>query len=171
MLACLKWLGKFQILAYIPLTQRVAYADLADLTGVPTAQIQRIVRTTATAGFLCEPQPDHVAHTTLSVQFIKRPSFLDALMFIAETVVPTGLCMVEATQQQAHFQQTDVSPYQIAMNSRSSLAAACEEDTKLQRKVSAFQRLTTTNKANAVTHLLSFIDWEGLGQVTVVEVG
>ncbi|KND91132.1 hypothetical protein TOPH_04439 [Tolypocladium ophioglossoides CBS 100239] len=169
LLACLQWLGEFQILAYIPLTQRVAYDDLAHLTDVPPAQIRRIVRTTATAGFLCEPQPDHVAHTPLSVQFVKRPSFLDALMFTAETVVPTALRMAEATRQQVRYQRTDVNPYQIATNSSSSLAVACEKDAKLQRKASAFQRLTATSRANAVTRLLSSMGWDGLGQ-TVVEV-
>jgi hypothetical protein len=123
-------------------------------------------------GFLCEPQPDLVAHTPLSVQFVKRPSFLDALMFVAETVVPTALRMAEATRRKVHDQQTDASPYQIATNSSSSLAAACEKDTKLQRRASAFQRLGATSKANAVTNLVSsMMDWEGLGQATVVEVG
>lgn len=157
-------------MAYVPLTQRVAYADLADLTGVPAATIRRIVRTTATAGFMSEPQPDHVAHTPLSAKFVKRPSCLDALMFVAETVVPTALHMAEATRRDAHRQQPNASPYQIAMNSSSSLAAACENDAQLQRRASAFQRLAATSKANAVTRLLSSIDWEGLGPATVVEV-
>jgi hypothetical protein len=175
LLACLQWLGEFQIMAYVPLTQRVAYADLADLTGVPAATIRRIVRTAATAGFMSEPQPDHVAHTPLSEKFVKRPSCLDALMFVAETVVPTALHMAEATRRDAHRQQPNVShasPYQIAMNSSSSLAAACENDAQLQRRASAFQRLAATSKANAVTRLLSSIDWEGLGPATatVVEV-
>ncbi|KAG9239835.1 hypothetical protein BJ878DRAFT_530573 [Calycina marina] len=169
-LACLKWLCEFQIVALIPLTQEVAYTDLSDLTGVSATQIQRIVRITATVGFLCEPQAHYVAHTTLSREFIRRPSFLDALMFISDTMVPTAMCMAEATRQEAHPQHIDVSPYQIAMKSSSSLAAACESDAKLQRRVSAFQRLAARSRANAVTHLLSCIDWETLGQGTVVEV-
>jgi hypothetical protein len=171
LLACLQWLAEFQILAYVPLTQRVAYAGVAELTGVPAAQIRRIVRTTATAGFLCEPQPEYIAHTPLSAQFVKRPSFLDALMFIAETVVPTGLCMAEASRRGGHSQHPYASPYQIAMNSSSSLAAACEKDAKLQRRVNAFQRLAANSKANALTHILRSLDWEGLGRATVVEVG
>lgn len=170
LLACLQWLGEFQILAYVPLSERVAYADLADLTGVSAAQIRRIVRTTATAGFLCEPQPDHVAHTPLSIQFVKRPSCLDAIMFMAETVAPSALHMAEAARRAARYQQTGASAFQIATNSSVSLAAACEKDAKLQRRAGAFQRLVAASKAAAVAQLLSTMDWEGLGQATVVEV-
>ncbi|KAB8228297.1 trypacidin cluster transcriptional coactivator tpcD [Aspergillus alliaceus] len=68
-LACLRWLREFQILACIPLIRSVPIKDIADLTGVPQTTLARIIRLTATAGFLHELQPSHVARTPLSASF------------------------------------------------------------------------------------------------------
>ncbi|KAI3545129.1 O-methyltransferase [Colletotrichum abscissum] len=162
-----QWLNEFQILAYVPLRTRVAYDDLADLTGVLPQQIRRIVRTTATAGILCEPHPESVAHTPLSTLLVKKPSFLDAVNFTAETVVPASLRMAEATRLQMRHHKKDASPYQIATNCSLSLAAACEKNAKLHRRAVAFQRLITSGGTSAVLHILSSIDLEGLGKAIV----
>uniref|UniRef100_A0A8H7K9W8 O-methyltransferase domain-containing protein n=1 Tax=Bionectria ochroleuca TaxID=29856 RepID=A0A8H7K9W8_BIOOC len=161
---------EFQILAYIPSDQRAGYADLTDLTGVPEIQIRRIVRTTATIGLLCEPQPNYVAHTPLSIQFLKRPSLFDALMFATDTIIPTSQSMAEATRQEVEHSEIIKSPFQIATHFSSALPVACKADTRLLRRSCAFQRLDSLSKAKALTKLLSPIDWEGLGQATVVEI-
>ncbi|WQF88455.1 Putative O-methyltransferase COMT-type, winged helix-like DNA-binding domain superfamily [Colletotrichum destructivum] len=169
LLACLQWLGKFQILAYVPLTDTLAYNDLADLAGVPPSQIRRIVRMAATVGILCEPQPGHVAHTPLSAQIYKKPSYLDAVRFTAETVVPTSLRMADATRRKMQHHQEDANPFRIATDSSLSLASACERDHKLHRRAITFRRLTSVNRTSAVLEMLSSVNLEELGQ-TVVDV-
>ena len=52
MLACLHWLGQFQILAFIATLGSIAIKDIADLADVPENKLGRIVRMTAAAGFL-----------------------------------------------------------------------------------------------------------------------
>lgn len=91
LLACLKWLGEFQVLACIPLHDKIPAHELADLVGVPERQLSRVVRMTATAGFLCEPQPGYISHSPLSAPFITDLSYLDATMFLAGTVAPAAL--------------------------------------------------------------------------------
>ena len=99
LLACLKWLGEFQVLACIPLSGSIPFKEVADLAGVPETQLCRIVRMTATAGFLYKPWPGHVAHTALSATFVTNLAFLDATMFLAETAAPTAMHMAMATQR------------------------------------------------------------------------
>ena len=80
-------MGEFQILACIPLTGSVPIKDIAELSGIPIAQLTRIVRfAAATAAFLDEPEDGQVAHTELSARFVSDPSYLDAAMFLAETM-------------------------------------------------------------------------------------
>lgn len=57
LLACLQWLGDFQVLACIPLKGSVPAKDVADIVNVPELQLCRIVRMTATAGFSTNLNP------------------------------------------------------------------------------------------------------------------
>ncbi|TIC92485.1 Monodictyphenone cluster transcriptional coactivator mdpA [Colletotrichum higginsianum] len=159
----------FHVLAYVPLTETVAYNDLADLAGVPPAQIRRIVRMAATDGILCSPQPDRVAHTPLSAQMYKKPSYLDAIRFTAETVVPTSLRMADATRRRMRYHQEDANPFRVTTDSSLSLASACERDHKLRRSAITFRRLTSVNRTSAVLEILSSVGLEELEQ-TVVDV-
>ncbi|GJC98600.1 hypothetical protein ColKHC_07426 [Colletotrichum higginsianum] len=167
LLACLRWLGQFHVLAYVPLTETVAYNDLADLAGVPPAQIRRIVRMAATDGILCSPQPDRVAHTPLSAQMYKKPSYLDAIRFTAETVVPTSLRMADATRRRMRYHQEDANPFRVTTDSSLSLASACERDHKLRRSAITFRRLTSVNRTSAVLEILSSVGLEELEQTVV----
>ncbi|KAL9066490.1 MAG: hypothetical protein Q9161_007553 [Pseudevernia consocians] len=103
-LACLKWLGEFQVLACIPLGGSIPAKEVADLAGVPETQLCRVVRMTAIAGFLHEPRPGHIAHTALSAPFVTNLSFLDTTMFLAEIAAPTALHMATATQRHGHLE-------------------------------------------------------------------
>ncbi|KAF2691146.1 hypothetical protein K458DRAFT_382721 [Lentithecium fluviatile CBS 122367] len=105
LLACLQWLGEFQVLAYLPLGADggLPIKDVAELADVPETHLCRVVRLMAMTGFLREPQPGFVAHTTLSASFVRRPAQLDAAMFLAETVAPSALHMAAATRRQEEF--------------------------------------------------------------------
>jgi hypothetical protein len=71
--------------------------EIAELAGVSGNQLSRIVRMTATAGFLHKPQPGRIAHTPLLAPFVNNLSYLDAAMFLAKTAAPTALYMTAAT--------------------------------------------------------------------------
>lgn len=170
LLACLHWLGEFQVLACIPLSGSVPFKDVADLAGVPSTQLSRVVRMTATAGFLHEPQPGHVAHSALSAPFVTKPSFLDAAMFLSEIAAPTALQMAFATQRFGHSQRPDESAYNVAFGTEVAFASVCEQRTKLQRQWPAFLRHGTGDVDACVTDILTRLDWRSLGNASVVEV-
>ncbi|KAK6837014.1 hypothetical protein PG987_007509 [Apiospora arundinis] len=101
LLACLRWLSEFQILACIPLQSSVPIKDVATLAGIQDHDhLARVIRFVATHEFLqvTEPQASVVSHTPLSAQFIANPSYVDALMFLSDTQMPSALHMAPATQ-------------------------------------------------------------------------
>jgi hypothetical protein len=169
LVACLQWLGEFQVLACIPLTGDVPLEDVAELSGVPEDTLSRIVRMTATAGFLCEPQPGHVAHTPLSSPFVVKPSYLDAAMFLAETAAPTALQMSAATQRHGQSERANETAYTVAFNTSQTFQNACEQRLKLQRQWPAFLRCAG-DLDDGVAELLGRLDWQSLGNACIVDV-
>ena len=169
LLACLKWLGEFQVLACIPLSGNIRSKEVADLVGVPEMQLCRVVRMMATAGFLQEPRPGHVAHTALSAPFVTNLSFLDATMFLAETAVPTAMHMATATQRDDHPVSPSDSPYSLAFKTSQSFHSACVEQTRLQRQWTAYRRCAG-DMDDSITDLLGRLNWHSLGSACIVDV-
>lgn len=169
LLACLQWLGEFQVLAYIPLNGSVPAKDVAELAGVPETQLCRIVRMTATAGFLQEPQPGHIAHTALSAPFVTKLSYLDAAMFLTEIGAPVAMQMAAATQRHGQSAGPSKSAYALAFNTSQTFQSACEQRPKLQRQWSAYLRCAGEN-GHSVTELLNQLDWRSLGNACIVDV-
>jgi hypothetical protein len=180
-LACLNWIGEFQILACIPLDGSVPVKDVAELSNVPEAQLARIIRLVATAAFLEEPEDGHVAHTALSTRFLRDPSLLDAAMFLAEAAVPTALQMVPATLHYGNAEGNGPShAWSLASNSTATFHAAREERPRLRRQWLAYLRhaggLLTTDESNQV---LAQLHWsninahanDGSSSPCIVEVG
>lgn len=170
LLACLRWLGEFQVLACVPLNDSVPAKDVADLTGVPETQLRRIVRMTATAGFLHEPEPGYIAHTALSAPFVTQLCYLDAAMFLAETAAPAALQMAAATKLLHNGQAAgDTTAYALAFNTSQTFQAACEQRPKLQRQWPAFLRCAG-DVDDSVPELLGRLDWLSLGSACIVDV-
>lgn len=168
-MACLQWLGEFQVLACIPLSGSVPAKDVAELAGVPEGTLSRIVRMTATAGFLCEPQPGFISHTPLSSPFVVKPSYLDAAMFLAETAAPVALQMSASTQRYGNSERPNESAFTVAFNTSQSFQTACEQKVKLQRQWPAFLRCAG-DMDDGVAELLGRLDWHSLGNACIVDV-
>lgn len=157
------------MLAYIRLNSSVPIKDVADLAGVPETQLCRVVRMTATAGFLHEPQPGHVAHTALSEPFVTKLSFLDAAMFLAETAAPVALQMAAATQRHGYPDGPSESAYALVFKTSQTFQVRCEQRSKLQRQWSAYLRCVEEMGDNAI-ELLGQLDWQSLGNACIVDV-
>ncbi|KAK5654598.1 hypothetical protein OQA88_7228 [Cercophora sp. LCS_1] len=168
LLACLHWLSEFQVLACIPLQGSVPARDIADLAGVPESVLIRVVRMTSTAGFLCEPQPRHVAHTTLSADFVTKPSFMDAAMFIAGNVAGAALQMAAATQRYGETERPEQSAYALTEKIPQSFRQACEQRPRLQRQWMAYLR-SWTDVDECVAEVLSRLDWERQRSACIIE--
>lgn len=154
LLACLHWLGDFQVLACIPLRHSVPIKDISDLAGVPEAQLCRIARMTMAFGFLCEPQPGRLSHNALSAAFVTNPSLLDAVMFLAGTATPSALKMAANTQRLNYSSTPQATAYNLASNHASSFSTECEQRPQLRRQWSAFQRYGTGDADDDLVEIL-----------------
>ncbi|GFF52357.1 conidial yellow pigment biosynthesis polyketide synthase [Aspergillus udagawae] len=171
LLACLQWLGEFQVLACLPLTGSVTIPDLARLSGVPETQLGRIIRFTAAVGFLQETQPGQVGHSPLSSLFVRRPSLRVAIMFLADSAAPAALKMASATSRfgDAVASDTDTA-YNLAFDHRQPFFFSCEQRPKLQRRWSAYLQHTGGDASDLARQVLARVDWFNLDNVCVVEV-
>ncbi|KAF2648486.1 hypothetical protein K491DRAFT_722525 [Lophiostoma macrostomum CBS 122681] len=160
MVACMQWLGNYQILACIPQTGSVCIQDVALLCTVDKVQLSRVIRMTATAGFLHETAPGHVAHTPSSALFVSKPSLGDAAMFLAERANPAALHMAQSMR--------DVQP------SAHAFVHACEQRPRLKRQWAAYLQHVACGLPATDHHaadVLSRLDWTNLGEACVVDVG
>ncbi|GIJ81587.1 hypothetical protein Asppvi_000086 [Aspergillus pseudoviridinutans] len=171
LLACLQWLGEFQVLACLPLTGSVTIPDLARLSGVPAPQLGRIIRFTATLGFLQETQPGQVGHSPLSSLFVSRPSLRVAMMFLADSAAPAALKMASATSRFGNTVASDTdTAYNLTSDHRHPFFFPCEQRPKLQRRWSAYLQHTGGDASDLARQVLARVDWFNLDNVWVVEV-
>jgi AraC-like DNA-binding protein len=144
--------------------------EISELAGVSVNQLSRIVRMTATAGFLHEPQPGCIAHTALSAPFVNNLSYLDAAMFLAKTAAPTALHMTAAMQRHGGSESPIESAYSLAFNTAQTFQGAYKQRAKLQREWHAYLKCTE-ERSDGVAELLGKLDFHGLGKAVVVDVG
>ncbi|GFF40018.1 hypothetical protein IFM58399_05780 [Aspergillus lentulus] len=176
-LACLRWLGEFQILACIPLVGSAPIKDIADLTNVPESRLRRIIRLTATAGFLREPERDHVAHTPLSASFFSNPSLLDAAMFLSESAAPTALQMPQTAQvkEKSSSPPSNGTPCDLALPRGTEFHTARKRRPKLNRQWLAYlHHAAGLHTADDIAAVLTQLDWPKLTNGrdgSIIEVG
>ncbi|KAL5356066.1 hypothetical protein BJX96DRAFT_171259 [Aspergillus floccosus] len=160
-----------KVLACIPLHGSVLIKDVSDLAGVPEPQLSRVIRMTATAGFLTEPEAGLVAHTSLSAPFVTQPFHLDAAMFLAGVIAPTSLQMAAATERFGGSARPSESAYSLTFNAAGGFADACEQQPRLQRQWLAFLRYATGDVRDVVTDVLTCLAPLQGSRAHVVEVG
>lgn len=173
MLGSLQWLGEFQILACIPLSQEVPIKDVANLSNVPEKQLAQIIRLTAKCGFLGEPKRGYVAHTPLSACFVAHPSHLDAAMFLAEHAAPAALKLASATQEFEDSQESNETAFNLAAKTETQFAVAREQSPRLGRQWAAFlQHAGGLPEDHAVAEAIAKLNWSNINKAggQVVEV-
>lgn len=182
-LACLQWLGDFQILACIPLYDRgtnqldgcggggVQIQDISDIACVPVGQLTRVLAMMTSVGFLREPEPRCIAHTALSARFVTKPSYLDAALFLAETVAPSALNMAKATKKYGNSNIPSHCAYSLTFNATQPLRSLLDKNSKLQRQFLAYSRyLGDVVDDSAAVELLGRLNWTKLGNARIVDV-
>ncbi|KAJ5769695.1 hypothetical protein N7520_004254 [Penicillium odoratum] len=170
MLANVQWLSSLQVLICLPLGGTLAIKDLAQLSGVQETELARVLRLTASRGFLQEPQPGHIMHTRLSSRFVSHRRFRDATTFLADCVTPSALRMKSTVQHSTTVGIPRESGYQLAFSTSVPFAKACSLAPRLQRQWTAFLQYTE-NFDKRITEVLTRLDWGNLGDTCIVETG
>lgn len=135
---------------------------------VPVGQLSRIIRLLATVGFLQEQKVGHVAHTSLSAQFVTSQSLLDASIFIAESAVPAALQMSIVTQRSGAAQV----PAETAIGAANQFESALQERFKLRRQWNAYLHYAAGlhQEEKEVLDVIKRLNWSNLGSACIVEV-
>lgn len=173
MLGSIQWLGEFQILACIPLSQEVPIRDVANLSNVPEQQLAQMIRLTARCGFLIEPKRGYVAHTPLSASFVTDPSHLDAAMFLAEQAAPAALKAATATQRFTESHTNNETAFSLATRTKVSFEAAQEQSPRLSRQWTAYLHHAGGLPAdNVLADAMAKLHWSNISKAggQVVEV-
>ena len=174
LLACVKWLGESQVIAFVPLSGSISIEGLADLADVPELILSRVVRMIATAEFLQELQAGFVAHTSLSASFMTELFYFDAVMFLANNVAPSALDLTSVLQKLVKTvppssRKNVISSPTSALDSDRSFASACANNPQLSRQWSAYQNNMPASD-DRLASLLSQLNWQSLGESTLVHV-
>lgn len=139
----------------------MSLASVADLTGVSAEELSRVVRMACTADILCEPMPGWMAHTPLSEQFVRKPSLLDAVACLADTMTPASLTMAATSRK-------GVSCFP---SRRYALAAKFEEEPRLKRQLAVLERLVVSNAADNIVAAVTLVEWrQSIDPARIVEV-
>ncbi|KAH8698803.1 hypothetical protein BGW36DRAFT_293914 [Talaromyces proteolyticus] len=172
LLACLQWLGEFQVPAYIPLEGGASVKDVADLIGVPETQLCRVIRMVTTAGFLQLSQQGYITHTPLSISFVAKPSYLDAAMFLAGTAAPAALEMTAAIKQPSgSSEKSSNTMHNTSFNNTIFSSAGETQSPRLQRQWHSYLRYGTGYICDTATDILTCLEPLRNGNASVVEVG
>ncbi|PYH86369.1 hypothetical protein BO82DRAFT_300183 [Aspergillus uvarum CBS 121591] len=167
LLACIQWLGDWQVPACIPLEGTALIKDVSNLIGVPESQLNRVIKMATTGGFLQEPQPGLVSHSEISAAFVTKPSYLDAAMFLAETAAPAALTKATSIKQDsASDERKDGIPC------LSAFATASEAQLpRLQRQWQAYLRHGTGHVCDMAIDVLTCLEGVRTTNESIVEVG
>ncbi|KAG6171624.1 hypothetical protein E4U51_008414 [Claviceps purpurea] len=174
MLGSIQWLGEFQILACIPLSQEVPIQDVANLSNVPEQQLAQMIGLTARCGFLIEPRRGYVAHTPLSASFVTDPSHLDAAMFLAEQAAPAALKAATATQRFTESHTNNETAFSLATRTKVPFEAAQEQSPRLSRQWAAYlHHAGGLPEDHVLADAMTKLHWSNISKAggQVVEVG
>ncbi|EED18975.1 conserved hypothetical protein [Talaromyces stipitatus ATCC 10500] len=171
-LACMRWMGEFHVLAYIPQDGSALMKDISDLINVSESQLCRIIRMVTPMGFLKEPQPGYVAHSALSASFASKQSYVDAMMFLANTLAPAALGMATAQHDSEYHEHARNS----LCNHESAISTTFSSIDKtqlplLQRRWHAYLRHGMGYFCDTATDILTCLEPFRMEKALIVEVG
>ena len=160
------------MLAHVPLTGGIEYAQLASLASVPESQLKRVSRMAILNGFLSEPQPGLVAHNPISAALAKDPSYMNWARWMVNYSVPTAYKLFEATNRWGRTEVKNETAFNLAMGTDQPFFDLLRTDSKMNTMFSGYMRVVTSSEGASSKHLVEGFDWASLPDgATVVDVG
>lgn len=123
-----------------------------------------------TSGFLCEPQPDEVAHNATSRLFVDNPALLGWTEFMSRFYMPVASKFADATEKYQDSDKNNETAANIAMNTELSSFDFITRNKELGRYFGAYMKGVQASEGTNFRHVISGYDWESLGEGFVVHV-
>ncbi|KAK9775323.1 putative O-methyltransferase domain-containing protein [Seiridium cardinale] len=175
--ACVRWLCHFNIPLILPLSPgqieaagepvdrtgsdasrhtfpTKSYAAIAEAAGVPEHQLRSIARMAMLAGFLAEPEPGHVCHSSLSAAMAAQPQLFEWARFVTSSSSLMVSAMVEATERWGEDRAANHTAYAIAWDTDLTVFGHVAADPDLQGRWASYMRALTQSEGMTVKHLV-----------------
>ncbi|KAK9422283.1 putative O-methyltransferase domain-containing protein [Seiridium unicorne] len=175
--ACVRWLCHFNIPLILPLSPgqveaagvpvdrtgsdasrhtfpTKTYAAIAEAAGVPEHQLRSIARMAMLAGFLAEPEPGHVCHSSLSAAMAAQPQLFEWARFVTSSSSPMVSAMVETTERWGEDRAANHTAYAIAWDTDLTVFGHVAADPDLQGRWASYMRALTQSEGMTVKHLV-----------------
>lgn len=160
------------VLAHIPLTRGIEYAQLASLAKVPKSQLIGVSRMAMLNGFLSEPQAGLVTHSPTSALLVKDPSYMNWARWMVNYSVPTAYKFFEATKRWGKTEVKNETAFNLAMGTDKPFFDLLRTDLEMNTMFSGYMRVVTSSDGASLKHLVGGFDWASLPDgATVVDVG
>lgn len=164
-------MGEFHVLAYIPQDGSALIKDISDLINVSESQLRQIIRMVTPIGFLKEPQPGYVAHSALSASFASKQSYVDAMMFLANTLAPAALGVATAQHDSKYHEhaRNSMCNHELATSTTFS-SIDTTQSPLLQRRWHAYLRHGMGYFCDIATDILTCLEPLRKEKALIVEV-
>lgn len=164
----LQWLLHFGLLSSVPEDGTISYAEMATLANVPEAQLKSVARMAMTSNILREPALNQVAHTAVSVMFVRNKSMRDWAGFMFDASIPTAASMVKATEKWPGSVQKTETAYNVAFKHEMPFFHHLSQNPKLTEQFSGYMKSVTDGRGTDLVHLVQGYDWGDLPKHALV---
>ncbi|KAF3399425.1 O-methyltransferase bik3 [Talaromyces pinophilus] len=170
-LSCFQWLIRFNILPIIPLTGSISYGEIAEIAKVSEDQLRRVIRMVITSNLLAEPSPNQVAHNAVSSTFVKQPGFMSWAKFMITYSAPTAASFADASEKWGDTVKKNETAFNVAFSTDKPFFDYLAQSAELTETFAAYMKSVQGSYGTSLKHLVNGLDWDGLGEATVVDVG
>jgi 6-hydroxytryprostatin B O-methyltransferase len=170
-IACLHIIHDFKIAEHVPTEGTVTVAKLANITGIPTVQLHRILRNAMTNRIFREPAPGAISHTPISYRLAHDSVVRATVGMLADEMFPAAACLSRAMQKDgASIEATDAA-WALANNAQRPMVEELEaEHPERAAQFAAFMKYNWSAQ-HPLQPLIDNFDWAALGAQHAVDVG
>ncbi|KAL8927081.1 MAG: hypothetical protein Q9208_002627 [Pyrenodesmia sp. 3 TL-2023] len=171
-LVALKFINRYSIANKVPTSGQTTFQALAHACSLPEDILTRILRQAMTHFIFHEPQPNHVAHTALSLVI---PSQSPLLSYQLEIALPSTMNLLEtlsASRVEGWEGEGKKAAFQTAHNTTDNFFSYAEKTGTWMETYGQYQSLIAQGGAHDISHLLNGYNWAELGEdAHVIDVG
>lgn len=124
----------------------------------------------ATNNFLRVVQPERIAHSRISAQFVRYPQYLDWADWATSYSAPTAHAFTDATQRWGDTNAKNETAFNVAFGTELPFFDHVAASTDLSAVFANYMRSRNRSEELALEHVLLGFDWAKLGRANIVDV-
>ena len=169
----LRTLLRLHVFENIPIDSSITYTDLASkIGGQDVFRLQRVIHYAILNGLFFEPQPGHVAHSSLSATIVNDAGHTALIRHCVEEVYPSSSREADwMLQHPVNDGEPTETGFRLAFGTEKKFFEYIyEEPDRRQNFAMAMTSLTAPGAILDGANVLRLFDWAKLGRATIVDV-